>query len=180
MRIFLLYLLIVTGCENDNSEYINSYRLPKPILEESALKEENIIPFTWDSPDNWISTDKSSMRTASYSVPSSKGSADLSVTHFPGDAGGITANVNRWRKQLNLPEMTGEEIELYSENLIGNIGPYQIYKIINPENKESAFLCSIIPASNFTIFIKLKTYPETIDNLMEEFIEFSSSFKYNE
>ena len=104
----------------------------------------------------------------------------MSVTHFPGDAGGVTANVNRWRKQLSLPEITQREIELNSQNFKSNIGSYQIYKIINPENKESGFLCAIIPANNFTIFIKLNSYPKTIDNLMEEFIEFSSSFKYNE
>ena len=138
------------------------------------------IPFTWEAPISWIPNNKSTIRTASYLIPSAKGSADLSVTHFPGDAGGVTANVNRWRKQLSLPEITQREIELNSQNFKSNIGSYQIYKIINPENKESGFLCAIIPANNFTIFIKLNSYPKTIDNLMEEFIEFSSSFKYNE
>ena len=57
---------------------------------------------------------------------------------------------------------------------------YYVYKIINPQNKESAFLCSIIPAKDFTIFVKLNTYPENLSNLTDEFINFSSSFNYND
>ena len=180
MRIILLLFLIFYGCRNNNSKYINSYQIPKEPSVSFNLHEMDNIPFTWETPINWIPNNKSTIRTASYLIPFAKGSADLSVTHFPGDAGGVTANVNRWRKQLNLPEITKREIELNSQNFKSNIGSYQIYKIINPEHKEAGFLCAIIPANNFTIFIKLNSYPETIDNLMGEFIEFSSSFKYNE
>ena len=51
------------------------------------------------------------MRLASYQIPILDYFADLSVTKFGGDAGGIKANVNRWRKQLNLIPETLEEIQ---------------------------------------------------------------------
>ena len=56
----------------------------------------------------------------------------------------------------------------------------QVKEIINKNNQESSFLCSIIPAKEFTIFIKLNTHLDTLDELREEFIKFSSSFNYNE
>ena len=120
------------------------------------------------------------MRVASYTVPSSKGNADLSVIYLNGNGGGNLANVNRWRKQLNLPITTEEEIESISRNYNSNIGLYKIYKIININNEASGFLCSIIPADGFTIFIKLNSHIETLDEVEEEFINFSSSFRYNE
>ena len=66
-----------------------------------------------------------------------------------------------------------------AEIFTSKIGEYQVYTIINLENPE-AFLCSIIPAKEFTIFIKLNTHLHTLDELREEFIKFSSSFNYNE
>ena len=105
---------------------------------------------------------------------------EVSISYFEGSAGGVEANVNRWRGQLGLEELSLEEIDLLGKSLLSKIGYYKIYKIINPENDDLGFLCSVIPAKNQTIFIKLKTYPEIIDNLEKEFIEFSSSFNYNE
>ena len=138
------------------------------------------MPIKWDAPTYWLPNEKSAMRSASYLVPSANGSADLSVIYLNGDGGGVAANVNRWRKQLNLVELSEKEIIDIGVNYKGKIGQYQFYEIINPENKESSFLCSIIPAENFTIFVKLNTYPDNLSNLTDEFINFSSSFNYND
>ena len=91
---------------------------------------------------------------ASYDVPYINSIADLSITKFPGDAGGVKANVNRWRQQLDLNILTAEEISLYSKTFSGKIGLYSVYEIINESSQESSFLCSIIPADKFTIFVK--------------------------
>ena len=181
MKTWLLFILFIVGCRNNNEKYINSYKIPKTEIINIVSNQQSVIPFSWDAPVDWIPNNNSSgMRTASYLIPCPKGSADLSITHFPGDAGGATANVNRWRKQLGLQELAYSEINLLAEKMKSTIGPCQIYKIVNPKNKQSAFLCSIIPADDFTIFIKLDTYPDIIDELYEDFIRFSSSFKYNE
>ena len=42
------------------------------------------------------------MRLASFNAPYGNGIADISVTNFSGDGGGLKANVNRWRKQLGM------------------------------------------------------------------------------
>ena len=179
MRILSLILLFVFGCSHNNENYIDSYRIPK---DPSVInnKSADSLPFKWDAPTYWLPNEKSAMRSASYLVPSANGSADLSVIYLNGDGGGVAANVNRWRKQLNLVELSEEEIIDIGMDYKGKIGQYQFYKIINPENKESAFLCSIIPAKDFTIFVKLNTYPDKLSNLTDEFINFSSSFNYND
>lgn len=177
-KIFLMVCVIFCGCNIQNEDYTNSYKIPKKINLTNV--EDNSLPFKWEAPTYWLPNEKSAMRSASYLIPTSNGSADLSVIYLNGDGGGLAANVNRWRKQLNLGELNQAEIIQNGNDYNGNIGIYKVFEIINPENKESAFLCSIIPAKDFTIFVKLNTYSENLNNLKEEFIRFSSSFNYNE
>ena len=183
IRIILLCSLIFFGCNNDKSSGIDSYRVPKS-TEMSVKSELGLIQstelFSWNVPDNWIQANTTPFSQANYLIPSPEGSADITVSYFEGNAGGIEANINRWRMQLGLQELSKEQIDLIGETFSSKIGQYTIYKIINPDNNKSGFLCSIIPTKNHTIFIKLKTYPETIDYLKEQFIKFSSSFDYNE
>jgi len=179
VKIVLLILLLLISCNNKPTNHIKSYKIPKSVSKQIQPKE-NYLPFTWETPDNWNASTKSSMRVASYLLPSSKGNADLSVIYLNGDGGGTLANVNRWRSQLDLPNLAKKEIELVAQSFNGNIGPYKIYEIININNKESGFLCSIIPADDFTVFIKLNAHINSIDELRKQFIDFSSSFRYNE
>ena len=52
------------------------------------------------------------MRLASYEVADKNGSRlDFSVTSFPGDVGGLLANVNRWLGQIGMEEVKENEIE---------------------------------------------------------------------
>ena len=177
-NLFFIVFFIFIGCNIENKDYINSYKIPKKI---SLTKvDDNSLPFKWTAPAYWLPNEKSAMRSASYLIPSGNGSADLSVIYLNGDGGGLAANINRWRKQLKLHDLSEEEIAISGLDQQGEIGSYRVYEIINPENKESAFLCSIIPAKDFTIFVKLNTYSENLKNLRTEFISFSSSFNYNE
>jgi hypothetical protein len=60
---------------------------------------------TWTVPADWQAKPLGAMRLASFAVSSDAGDADISVIAFPGDAGGLLANVNRWRGQLGLAPM---------------------------------------------------------------------------
>src|SRR5690606_30325520 len=58
------------------------------------------------------------MRKGSYDLPGDDGSvADLSIIAFPGDVGGLLANVNRWRKQISLPPLVGSELDAHTKDL---------------------------------------------------------------
>ena len=50
------------------------------------------------------------MRIGNYAVTNEAGqSLDFSITSFPGQVGGILANVNRWLGQVGI-EQTDEEV----------------------------------------------------------------------
>lgn len=62
-----------------------------------------------EAPPGWKEKpDHSGMRLASYAVPGDP-DADCGVTLLP-SGGGVEANVNRWRKQMGLPDASPEEI----------------------------------------------------------------------
>ena len=176
MKLFLLLLIFFFGCQLNNEEHINSYRVPKKLSFNN--NEISSIPFKWDAPAYWIPSSKSSMRVASYLIPTSNGSADLSVIYLNGDGGGIPANVNRWREQLGLSKLSDEEIITSGETFSGNLGKYKIYEIINVNNDKSAFLCSIISLPSSTVFTKLGLSVDGIKELQNDFLDFNKTFEF--
>ena len=95
-----------------------------------------------------------------------------------GDGGGLLANVNRWRKQINLPPITLEEVRqqtFYSQSSIGEV---KLFEIVNQEDLSNAFMCAVITAKNSTIFLKLSIEANSFSEVEKEFRKFASSFKY--
>ena len=172
---YCLCAILISCTINDNTR---SYQLAKTNKQKTTDKEqENRSKSTeliWEKPDSWVSSEGSSMRLASFSVPYSGGSGDLSVIKLAGTGGGLESNVNRWRRQLKLESLSLVEIE---KNIIKkkcSLGPYSIIQIIN-EKMDSAFLCAIIPTGSYTIFVKLSLRPMGIIEVKDDFITFCSS-----
>jgi hypothetical protein len=117
------------------------------------------------------------MRLASYNVPYSDGYGDLSIMVLSGDGGGVEANINRWRGQISLEPQTISDINKISEKRKNKLGEYQIFEVINNENKEKAFICAIIPSTDTTIFVKLSISADGISEVKDDFIYFCHSFK---
>lgn len=169
----ILLLIIVQSCGQEN--HVRTYRLPKP--EKSSQKQKVETPtsgFSWEKPENWIPSAGSNMRLASFDVPYSDGMGDLSVIQLGGTGGGFEANVNRWRRQLNLEPQSLSEIEKEMIENKGGMGLYNVIGIIN-EELGSAFLCAILPAGNQTLFVKLSANPKGVREIETDFISFCSS-----
>ena len=182
--ILILTILFLFSC-NDN-KHVRKYKLPKinttRVLEESLKQSSSIstgLPFSWDAPSDWIVEEGSSMRIGSYKVPYSKGLGDLSITYFQGDGGGLLANINRWRQQLNLEPASLQEIQESAIYGRSSIGEFKVFKIINYKDTSTAFLCSILTSESSTIFLKLSVPIEGIEELEDQFKSFVSTFRYN-
>ena len=118
------------------------------------------------------------MRLASFAIPYSGGTGDLSVIQLGGDGGGLKSNVNRWRGQLNLEPMSLIEIEKDIVKKEGQLNIFSMIQIINQE-MDSAFLCAIIPTRNYTIFVKLSLKPNGIIEIKDDFVTFCSSLNFS-
>jgi hypothetical protein len=97
---------VISSC-SDSTE-ITTYSIPKERPAKKTMATASTAgtgdTLRWTPPQSWKSGKESSMRLGSYMVADANGTAtlDLSVTAFPGDVGGLLANVNRWLKQINL------------------------------------------------------------------------------
>ena len=107
-------VLALWSCNNDK---VAVYRIPKEgvnvamlggigTLEPPPSSGESV---QWIKPESWNSQPLSEMRIGSFKVEGPNAvSADVSITAFPGEAGGLSSNLNRWRGQLRLPPLNDE------------------------------------------------------------------------
>jgi hypothetical protein len=77
-------------------------RAPKPDVPASGLR--------WTTPPGWIEKPASAMRAANFALADDE-RAECYLTLLGGDAGGLAANVNRWRTQISLSAMSAEDLE---------------------------------------------------------------------
>ena len=105
-------------------------------------------------------------------------SENVSISIFPGDAGGIEQNVNRWRRQLNLKPLPLENInkEAMNNPLLGDY--YLFHETNDKENK--SIIAAIIPQKDNTIFIKMNTSALLSYDRKYEFTLFCQSLYLNE
>jgi hypothetical protein len=73
-----------------------------PSLPDSAPQAS----LTWTAPAGWQAKPLGTMRVGSFAVSNDEDDADISVIAFPGEAGGLLANINRWRGQLGLDPLS--------------------------------------------------------------------------
>lgn len=67
----------------------------------------------WNAPAAWETQPLSSLiNKGYYKLPETAGSrSELTISAYPGTAGGLAPNVNRWRRQLGLAELPAAELE---------------------------------------------------------------------
>jgi len=86
--------------------------------EDAANDKAGKQTLVFEAPEGWKLSEGSSLRIASYEVAlEGFEPADFSITSFPGDAGGIEANVNRWRQQIGLRPWSESQVESNKEPL---------------------------------------------------------------
>ena len=130
-------MLLCFSCYDD--KYIKTYKLPKFKSIEKNInipKARKNIPFSWTVPSNWLNGEMSSMRLASFIAHYNEGVADISITNLSRGGGGLTANVNRWRKQLGLEPQSEEAINKSIVIRTSKLGEYKFIKIKNDSSTD--------------------------------------------
>jgi hypothetical protein len=100
-------LLGAAGCNNDSAIIV--YRIPKetqqpePTPAPDAMANAGAATVQWTMPAGWEAQPATGFRKGSFLVRGPDGQqADVSIISFPESAGGLLANINRWRGQLKL------------------------------------------------------------------------------
>ena len=173
--------MIFTSCNEKTEPRV--YQISKSTKTSNQIIQDkkSITEFTWDVPSDWIENEPKQFQIANYSIPiSNTDNVLIAISKFGGNAGGIMANVNRWRKQIDLPEIPLSDISKQAKQGTSSIGEYSVYKIINSSKSDIAFLCMILPIADGTIFAKMTSDTNGIELLENKFMSFCSSFKMND
>jgi len=130
-------------------------------------------PVTFSKPEEWTETPGNAMRLASFSAKPEGGAVDISVTRL-GGGGDELSNVNRWRGQVKLEEITKETLEAdsVSMKIDGRDGTY--VEAIGPEE---GILAAIVSDGDAKWFFKAQGPVAGIDAERERFKQFLSTVK---
>lgn len=129
---------------------------------------------SWTVPDGWQPKEARAPRLATFLVPGPGGDADFSVTAFPGDVGGVVANVNRWRQQLGLGPASAQEIQADLQPVPTGLGDALLVRI---DGSGSSTLAAILPQPGRTVFFRLNGPTETIAAAHSSVLTLLSSLK---
>ncbi|HEX8372654.1 MAG TPA: hypothetical protein VF585_07735 [Chthoniobacterales bacterium] len=144
----LLFGVLLTGCEDRE---IKTYSIAKETPSSSGLPPPASASAKpqWTVPTTWKEIPGTGMRAASFTVENS--AVDISVVTFPGTAGGLLSNINRWREQLGLPALTSDA---GVETISVHAQPAQIVELISA-TEDKAILGAIFLREDQSWFIKL-------------------------
>ena len=176
----------MSGCKDRDSE-VKTYRTdkapPAPQVEQlpqappAVAPPQQTGPFAWDLPEGWTARPGSGMRLATFVIPVEQNQVECSMIALGGPAGGVVANVNRWRGQIGLPAVDAATVQGSTIKAEGQLGEFQYVKLINEDQPGKAFLAAILPAGERTLFIKIDAPAARLDALESSFVDFCKSVK---
>ena len=132
----------------------------------------------WVVPQDWQPGKQSSMRRASFVVNGAENqAAEISVTAFPGDVGGLLANVNRWRGQIGLEPTTGEKVADLTQKLDVNGAPATVVDFANDATGKRLLVATISHGGN-SWFFKMTGDLPVVEAQKAAFLDFVKSVKF--
>jgi hypothetical protein len=159
----------VIASDKDNQNQSPSAMQVLPGMVDFANQASEI---TYTVPATWTEYAPSSIRKANFKIKDADGTAEVSVTVFPGTVGGYLANINRWRQQITLDPINESKL---NEILIPyTISNHQGYYTLLEGNTQS-ILGALLQFHGVTWFVKMQGSLLTVQNEKESFLNFLSS-----
>jgi len=131
-------------------------------------------PIVWTAPSDWKTKALGSMRKGSYTVPGSAGDADVSITMLSAAANPLLENINRWRRQIALPPISGADLPTQTTTLA--VGELKI-TVIDYANNANRVLGGILYLGDEAWFFKLNGPDATVASQKNAFLEFLKTVK---
>ncbi|MCU0873960.1 MAG: hypothetical protein MUE50_16610 [Pirellulaceae bacterium] len=97
------------------AEFVKSVRFVTPaqagstaVATTPAGGESRLV---WDAPDGWLADEAGGMGRAAFHVTEGDQNVEINVLELAGSVEMLLPNVNRWRRQIQLEEITQTELE---------------------------------------------------------------------
>jgi len=177
LLLFATLIAFITGCDDPD---IQVYEAPR---DEPPPRD-----ILWKLPDGWRETPSTEpMRYATLLAGEGDDQIEVSITHLPGQAGGVRANTDRWRRQLGLPPATDEDFQRETRPLQTPTGTAYIVVINGPGAADAAstsvakhkrLLGAVYPLPGGTWFIKMMGPAPIVQKHADAFAHFALSVRF--
>ena len=175
-----LTLFCFVGCDNSKIEV---YRVEKERDSQTSQMPGGSGDaggggaVTWQALPGWEEQPASGPRRGTFKIRGKDGGeAELSITAFPGDVGGLLANVNRWRGQIQLPPVAQSDLDQAVTPLSASGRSIALVDMVSAgpikDGKKSRILGGTLPLENEPWFFKLSGPDQLVAAQKEDFKKF--------
>ena len=146
--------------------------IPPEAANGSSSKEGSKDGFAWTLPEGWRRAPDKPMRAATFFTGPGE-TLECYIAVFPGDTGGLLANVNRWRGQLDLPPLADSDVaKLESIPMLGRQAV-----LVEGEGKGSQLVGAACPGQDRSVFVKMSGPPDLVKAQRAAFLAFCRSLE---
>ena len=151
----------------------NTNDLPHGNFAVVPTNEGDAAALTWQAPSDWKAKPATAIRKGSFAIARGAEEADLSITAFPGDVGGLSANVNRWRGQVGLQPVDDSSMGTVTESFDANGLHFTLVDFAGPEpSGPQRILAAFAPWQGGTWFFKLTGPAALVEDEKPAFVAF--------
>jgi hypothetical protein len=156
-------------------DFIKSVR-----VDESATASAPVPPptatagdFAKAAPAEWKPLPVGDMQLAKFAIPPVRGATgQVSVSVFDDDTGGTLANVNRWRRQIGLSNISSRQL---TETVVPLDPKIPGAILVNMTNNSQQVIGAIVPRGSLWFFYKLIGNPPAVAPQKEAFVRFAAA-----
>lgn len=136
----------------------------------------------WTAPASWTQASEKPMRLVTYTA-GPEGKAECYVTSLSGPAGGVDANINRWREQMGQTPLDAAALEALPKiTILGKPSPMieieGSFAGMDGQGGEGFMLLgAVCPLEGETLFVKMTGPAAIVKQEKDNFVAFSESLK---
>ena len=159
-----------SGAMGQGSFGPGSFGLDAPGLPDGPPK----TTFQFEKPDDWTPEPAPEFCDLAFGVRDGTAAATVTVSQLPGDAGGMVANIDRWRRQIGLSPLEAGSLEKESEELViqGVTGKYLEFVGKDTQNEPVAIHGWIGMLPQKSLFIKMRGNAKLVQDQRDRFRTF--------
>jgi hypothetical protein len=135
----------------------------------------------WQVPASWKEIPGGQFLVAKFIVPAGDSQATINVSSSAGTGGGLAMNVNRWRGQIGLGQLSEDDVNRLAKTVDTGSGKANLVDMsgTDPKNgQKTRVLGVVVPQGQQTWFYKLMGPDQAVEANKDAFLAFVKTVKY--
>lgn len=146
---------------------------PQASVAPEPAPDDTPAPAPANLPPGWKVLQPGAMQVAKFAVPEKDGGkAEVAISIFPNDTGGLASNVKRWRGQLGLPEVDDAAAAAAAKPIEG--APEGAV-LVELENQGRGLIGAIVPRDGKWWFYKMMGDAPAVFAARDSFVTFAKA-----